>query len=277
MIDAHHHFWRYRAADFGWVTDEMAVLRRDFLPEDLEQAMSGAGVTGCISVQATQTVEETQWLLALAGKHPFIRGVVGWVPLRDPGLGQILDRFAGDPSFCGVREILQGSPEWEYFDSTEFHRGLHELTERGIPYDLLIFQSQLPIATRLVDAHPGQLFILDHLAKPEIGEVFPEAWGEGIAELSKRPNVLCKFSGLATEVRGREWSVDLLRPYFEIVLEAFGADRLLFGSDWPVCLLRSGYAHWVAAVKELAASLSTSEQAAIFSDTARRAYSLKSA
>ena len=275
MIDAHHHLWKYHAEEFGWVTDEMALLRNDFLPADLEVAISNTGVTGCITVQASQTLEETEWLLSLAALHPVIKGIVGWVPLKSPSVGALLDRLRKDPYFLGVREILQGATDEEYFDSEDFNRGLRELTVRAIPYDLLIFQNQLLRATSFVDDHPEQLFILDHSAKPEIGTLFPEAWVEGIKELSKRQNVLCKFSGLVTEVRRDVWSVELLRPYFEAVLEAFGAKRVMFGSDWPVCLLKSDYGRWVAAVKELTAELSASEKEAIFSGTAKRAYSLE--
>ena len=275
MIDAHHHLWKYHAEEFGWVTDEMALLRNDFLPADLEVAISNTGVTGCITVQASQTLEETEWLLSLAALHPVIKGIVGWVPLKSPSVGALLDRLRKDPYFLGVREILQGATDEEYFDSEDFNRGLRELTVRAIPYDLLIFQNQLLRATSFVDDHPEQLFILDHSAKPEIGTLFPEAWVEGIKELSKRSNVLCKFSGLVTEVRRDVWSVELLRPYFEAVLEAFGAKRVMFGSDWPVCLLKSDYGRWVAAVKELTAELSASEKEAIFSGTAKRAYSLE--
>ncbi len=276
MIDAHHHFWTYNAPEFSWVTDDMAVLRQDFLPRQLEEAVAGTGVSGVVTVQAKQSVEETEWLLGLAGCGERIKGVVGWVPLKDPGVGAILDRLRENARFCGVREIVQGAPDAGFFDSPDFHRGLRELTARDCPYDLLVFQNQLASATRFVDAHPGQRFILDHLAKPEIrGERPPPEWERGLRELAKRQNVFCKFSGVVTEVREGDWSVERLRPYFETALEAFGSKRLLFGSDWPVCLLRSGYAAWVAAVRELAASLSEPERAAFFGETACAAYGLK--
>jgi L-fuconolactonase len=274
MIDAHQHFWTYCAEEFGWVTDEMALLRHDFLPRHLEHAVRNTEVVGCVTVQARQSVEETEWLLGLAAQNQFIKGVVGWVPLKDPAVGAVLDRLAGDAHFRGVREILQGAPDGDFFTCSEFHRGLRELTARGLPYDLLIFHHQLAGATRLVDEHPDQLFILDHIAKPEIREVFADEWAKGIGELARRQNVVCKFSGVVTEVRGPGWSVEGLRPYFETVLGAFGAERLLFGSDWPVCLLRSDYLRWISAVRELAAPLSAGEREAFFSGNARRAYAL---
>ena len=277
MIDSHHHFWKYQADEFGWVTDEMAVLRQDFLLHQLEDAIAGTGVDGVITVQAKQSLAETEWLLDLAAQDSLIKGVVGWVPLKDPSLGAILDRLKSNAHFRGVREILQGASDAEFFDCPEFHRGIRELTLRGIPYDLLIFHHQLDSAMRFVDEHPNQRFILDHIAKPEIGNVFAEQWAKKIRELANRKNVFCKFSGVATEVRESAWDVKLIRPYFETVLEAFGCDRLLFGSDWPVCLLRTDYRRWISAVRELCAPLSVDECKAIFSKTARTAYVLSPA
>jgi len=277
MIDSHHHFWKYQADEFGWVTDEMAILRQDFLAQGLEDAVAGTGVDGVITVQAKQSLAETEWLFDLAAQNSLIKGVVGWVPLKDASLGAILDRLKSNAHFRGVREILQGASDAEFFDCPEFHRGIRELTLRGIPYDLLIFHHQLDSAMRFVDEHPNQRFILDHIAKPEIGNVFAEQWAKKIRELANRKNVFCKFSGVATEVRESAWDVKLIRPYFETVLEAFGCDRLLFGSDWPVCLLRTDYRRWISAVRELCAPLSVDECKAIFSETARTAYVLSPA
>jgi L-fuconolactonase len=275
MIDAHHHLWRYNAEEFGWVTHDMAVLRQDFLPKHLEQAVAGTGITGAVVVQAKQSAAETEWLLALAAQNQLIQGVVGWVSLKDPFVGAVLDRLAGDPHFRGVREILQGAPNTQFFACPDFHRGIRELTLRGIPYDLLIFHHQLDSAMRFVDEHPNQRFILDHIAKPEIRKGFADQWAKEIRELAKRQNVFCKFSGVVTEVRKPAWDVEIIRPYFETVLEAFDSSRLMFGSDWPVCLVRTVYARWVSAMQELAAALSISEREAIFSGTARIAYDLK--
>ena len=274
MIDSHHHFWKYQADEFGWVTDEMAVLRQDFLLHQLEDAIAGTGVDGVITVQAKQSLAETEWLLDLAAQDSLIKGVVGWVPLKEPSLGAILDRLKSNAHFRGVREILQGASDAEFFDCPEFHRGIRELTLRGIPYDLLIFHHQLDGAMRFVDEHPNQRFILDHIAKPEIGNVFAEQWAKKIRDLAQRQNVFCKFSGVATEVRESAWGVKLIRPYFETVLEAFSSHRLLFGSDWPVCLLRTDYRRWISAVQELCAPLSFDERHEIFSETARIAYTL---
>jgi L-fuconolactonase len=275
VIDSHHHLWSYNAEEFGWVTHDMAVLRQDFLPQHLEQAVAGTGVTGAVVVQAKQSVEETEWLLGLAAQNQLIQGVVGWVPLKDPSIGALLDRLVGDSHFRGVREILQGAPDAQFLDCPDFHRGIRELTLRGIPYDLLILPCQLVNATRFVDAHPNQRFILDHIAKPEIRDAWAKDWEIKIRELAARQNVFCKFSGVVTEVLEPTWDLETIRPYFETVLEAFGGTRLMFGSDWPVCLLRSDYPRWVSVVKELVAPLSVRERDAIFSATARAAYNLK--
>lgn len=274
MIDAHHHFWTYVEAEFDWISDGMAILRQNFLPEDLETVTGKAGVTGVVTVQARQTLEETNWLLTLAAKNSLIKGVVGWVPLKDPQIGNILDQVAANPRLRGVREVLQGMPDEQFLTSAEFNRGIEALTLRAIPYDLLIFHHQLASATRFVDRHPNQRFILDHIAKPAIGTIWASDWAREIHELAKRPNVFCKFSGVITEVSDGPWSVERIRPYFETVVEAFSPSRLMFGSDWPVCLLGSDYVRWVATVKELARSLPAGDQQAIFTGAACTAYAL---
>jgi L-fuconolactonase len=275
MIDSHQHFWRYNADEFGWVTDDMAILRNDFLPASLQQAIAGTGVDGVVTVQARRSMTETEWLLDLARQHPLIKGVVGWVPLKDPAVGEILDRLAENPLFRGVREVIQGEPDTEFLDCPAFHRGVRELTSRGIPYDLLIFHYQLSGAIKFVDAHPNQRFVVDHIAKPEIRNASNHAWAYNLKELAKRPNVFCKFSGVTTEVRELSWDISLIRPCFETAIEAFGVTRLMFGSDWPVCLLRTTYTRWMVALKELAANLSDHERMAFFSRTVRNAYNLK--
>jgi L-fuconolactonase len=252
----------------------MAILRNDFLPVHLQQAIAGTGVDGVLTVQARRSRIETEWLLDLARQHQLIKGVVGWVPLKDPAVGEILDRLTENALFCGVREVIQGEPDHQFLQCPAFHRGIRELTLRGIPYDLLIFHYQLSGAIEFVDAHPNQRFVLDHIAKPEIQTASNHAWANSLKELAKRPNVFCKFSGVTTEVRESSWDLPLIRPFFETAIEAFGADRLMFGSDWPVCLLRTDYTRWMVTLKELAAKLSDHERMAFFFDTARNAYNL---
>jgi L-fuconolactonase len=275
LIDSHHHFWRYDAEEYAWIDDAMNRLRRDYLARDLEEVAWKAGVTGVVSVQARESLAETEFLLGLGGDCALVRGVVGWAPLADPGVGDILDRWAGQGLFKGVREVMQGREDEEFFGNPSFHRGLRELTRRGLPYDVLVYANQLPATIRMVDAHPEQRFLLDHLAKPAIrGGGFPKDWARDVRMLAERENVLCKLSGMVTEVRDPAWHLELLRPYFDHVLEAFGPERLMFGSDWPVCLLRVEYGTWVEVARSLTEGLAESERDAFFAGTATKAYGL---
>jgi L-fuconolactonase len=275
MWDAHHHFWAYDPPQFGWINDAMAVLRRDFGPGELEAAIAGTGVDGVISVQARSSLDETAFLLAEARQCDLVKGVVGWVPLSDPNVGAMLDPLVENLWFKGVREVIQGQPDDAFFGNHAFHRGLHELTRRDVPFDLLVHAHQLQSAMRFVDAHPEQRFVLDHIGKPVIRrEAFDAEWARDLRALAERERVLCKFSGVVTEVRDDRWDAALIRPYFETALEAFGARRLLFGSDWPVCLTRTRYDGWVEVVRELAAPLTADERQAFFVDNTRHAYTL---
>jgi len=277
MIDAHHHFWRYNEQEYGWIAPEQAELRADFLPEQLKSECEAVGVGGVVSVQARTTLEETNALLEFAAKHDFIAGVVGWVDLRSPDVSSTLDRYSEHPRFVGVREICQGAADEDYFDHSAFNRGVEELTRRDLTYDILIFADQLRSATRFVDRHPTQSFVVDHCAKPPIRRgQFAKTWAKDLAELALRENVFCKFSGLTTEVRdGAAWDAELLRPYFEAVVAAFGPRRVMFGSDWPVSIQSTSYERWIVASKTLLASLTAAEQSAVLVDTALRFYGLR--
>ena len=272
-IDAHHHFWRYTPAEYGWIDDPMAAIRRDFLPSDLAGEIRSAQVDAVISVQACQTVAETEWLLDLAAAHPWVAGVVGWAPLADPAVDKVLDRLAAHPRFKAVRHVLQAEPD-AYMDRPDFNAGLAKLRDRNLTYDILVFHSQLPAAIRLVDRHPDQIFVLDHIAKPPIrtGEVEP--WAHNLTELARRSNVFCKLSGVVTEADYTSWTVEQILPYMETALAAFGPERLLFGSDWPVCRVAITYQDWVRTVDRFAQTLSASERQALFCDNAVRAYRL---
>jgi L-fuconolactonase len=272
-IDAHHHFWRYNAAEYDWVDDSMSVLKRDFLPADLSAPLEAAGVRGVISVQARQTIEETRWLLSLAAGHDFIAGVVGWVPLASPTLRAELVRLAESTKLRGVRHVVQGEPDPRFLERPDFSAGVDALREFGLTYDLLILERQLPAALAFVDRHPGQVFVVDHAAKPRIREHALEPWRTHMRELARRPEVYCKLSGLVTEA-APDFSDADLRPYADAVLEAFGPTRVMFGSDWPVCLVASSYERWIEMVRTFTASLTASERAEVLGGTARRAYHL---
>jgi L-fuconolactonase len=270
VIDAHHHLWRYTAAGYGWIDDSMAVLRRDFLPDDLLAEMQAAGIDHSIAVQARQTVEETAWLLELAAHNNFIAGVVGWGPLASPDLEVFLEKYADATKLVGLRHVVQAEPEG-FLDAPAFNAGVARLLPTDLVYDILIFERQLEEATRFVDLHPQQSFVLDHIAKPRIAEALLEPWATQVRELARRPNVVCKLSGMVTEA-GPGWTEDSLRPYIDIVVEAFGPRRLMAGSDWPVCLAASGYAQWWQTLRNYFASFTEAERQAIFGGTAASVY-----
>jgi L-fuconolactonase len=273
-IDSHHHFWRYDPVQYDWIDDSMRVLRRDFLPEHLHAALEEAKVDGVVSVQARQTMEETRWLLSLAQQHDFIRGVVGSAPLASPELKRELESLAGEDKLVGVRHVVQDEPDENFILREDFNAGVAALAEFGLRYDILILERHLPQTIRFVDRHPNQIFILDHVAKPRIRDDEIDGWLRNIQELARRGNVYCKVSGMVTEADPRNWAPRQLRPYFDAVLESFGPDRLMFGSDWPVCLVGVGYAHWADVVRGWTRELCPAERDRIFGGTAIEAYGL---
>lgn len=272
-IDAHQHFWRYTPEEYDWISDDMGAIRRNFYPADLAPLLAAARVDGTVAVQARQLLEETMQLLEHTQRHPFIRGVVGWVPLTDPKITRLLDELRGEKKLKGVRHVLQGEPD-AFMTDPAFNAGLRAVTERGLSYDLLVRAPQLPAAIALVDRHPSLPFVLDHIAKPVISGAPPAEWRRDLAELARRPNVCCKFSGLVTEVPGRSWTPELLWPYFDVVLALFGPDRLMFGSDWPVCLVATEYTRWDRFIESCVTGLAPAERKGILGDTAARFYRL---
>jgi L-fuconolactonase len=275
-IDAHQHFWHYDAAAYSWIDESMRTIRRDFLPSDLAPALATSGVDGTVAVQARQSLAETEWLLQLSRTFPWIKGVVGWLPLAEQGaaIGRLLEHFGTLNRFKGVRHVLQAEPD-AYFSDPGFNDALAEVARAGLTYDLLIVARQLPVALTWVDRHPALRIVLDHIAKPIVDGAPSLEWSRSIRELARRPNLYCKFSGVVTEVPGWRWSPELLRPYFEVVLEAFGPERLMFGSDWPVCLVATDYPRWHATVENLLLPLSPPERAAIMGGAAATAYRLE--
>ncbi|QDU56972.1 amidohydrolase family protein [Aeoliella mucimassa] len=275
IIDAHHHFWNYTALEFGWISDSMSVLANDYLPPDLSNAISTTDVDRVLSVQARQSTEETTWLLDLAAEHEFVCGVVGWLPLVDGEVAALLERFSQNPWLRGIRHIVHDEPDDDFILNSDFNRGVSLLAGFDLTYDILIFERHLPLTIQFVDDHSDLRLVLDHIAKPRIADGALEPWRTQIVELARRPNVYCKVSGMVTEADCATWSADALRPYFDVVLEAFGPQRLMFGSDWPVCLLASDYAKWFEVVRSWTAELTPSEQQQLFSGTAIEAYQLQ--
>jgi L-fuconolactonase len=277
VIDSHHHFWHYNQAEYGWIPDAWAPLRRNYLPADLHAELKTAGVDGVVTVQARQSLEETRWLLDLAAQHAFIRGVVGWAPLVDASLPQVIEELRAHPAarkLRSFRHVLQAEADDAYMLREDFNRGLRHLTRLGYVYDILILEKHLPNTLRFVDLHPDQTFIVDHIAKPRIAAGELEPWARNLRELAKRAHVSCKLSGMVTEDDVSRWSPERLRPYFDVVIEAFGPSRLLFGTDWPVCLAGVSYQGWKQTVEHALARLTKAEQADIMGGNALRLYGL---
>lgn len=274
-IDAHQHFWRYDPVRDAWITEAMAVLRRDFLPADLAPLLEANMVDGCVAVQADQSEGETQFLLDLAREHSFVRGVVGWVDLRSPQVADRLAHFAGDRRFRGVRHLVQGEPNDEFLLQDDVVRGIRALTPLNLTYDLLLVPRQLRAATRLAAMLPDQRFVLDHIAKPLIRDGILEPWASDLGALAMQPNVWCKLSGLITEADWAAWKPTQLRQYLDVVVESFGVDRLMWGSDWPVCLLAGSYEEVREVIAEYLVRFSVDERTAIFGGNATTFYGLE--
>jgi len=240
-IDAHQHFWRYTPDEYDWIDDSMSILRRDFLPADFQPELAQTGFDACVTVQARQSLEESRWLLELAGGNPFIAGVVGWVDLGAENVRDQLGEFSQNPKFLGVRHIVQAEADDRYLLRPDFLRGIASLEEFNLTYDVLIYPRHLPVAIEFVQRFPKQRFVLDHLAKPFIKAHAIEPWASHIRELAKSPNIFCKLSGMLTEADWKSWDPAHFRPYLETALEAFGPGRLMIGSDWPVCKVAGSY------------------------------------
>jgi len=273
-IDSHQHFWKYSAPEYSWIGKGMERLAQDYLPADLEPLAREAGIGGSVAVQARQTFEETNWLLDLADRNPFIRGVVGWVDLQSDRVEEQLHACAKRPQCVGVRHVVQDEPDPRFVLQEKFVRGLKHLHHFSLTYDLLIVPHQLPAALELVKKLPEQPFVIDHIAKPQIkaGEI--DAWQQDIQAIASQPHVLCKLSGIVTQATWSSWKREDFTRYLDVVLEAFGPQRLMFGSDWPVCLLAADYTAVAELVKDFLARLSVSEQADVWGGTATRFYRL---
>lgn len=241
IIDAHHHLWKFNEEDYGWIDDTMSILKQDYLPADIERELPGAGISGTVVVQARQSLEETRWLLDLAGKHTFIKGVVGWVELQSDRLEEQLEEFTSRQGLVGVRHVIHDEPGDDFMLRPAFLRGLEKLGKYNLAYDLLLFPGHLKNAVELARLFPEQKFVLDHISKPLIKEGILDPWSEDIEFIAGQPNVWCKVSGMVTEADCKSWKYEDFIPYLDVVVKAFSVDRLMLGSDWPVCLLAGEY------------------------------------
>ncbi len=258
------------------MTEAMAALKRNFLPADLKPLLAASGFEGCVAVQARQSLEETRWLLQLAVQNDFIKGVVGWVDLRAPEVEKQLAVFAGNRLLVGVRHVVQDEPDDAFMLREDFQRGVAQLAEYGLAYDLLVFPRQLRAVVGLVQAFPEQRFVLDHIAKPLIAEGKMEPWATEIRELARAGNVTCKLSGMVTEAKWTGWKAEDFRPYLDVVFEAFGTERLMIGSDWPVCTLAGDYVSVVGIVKDYVAQLPVEQRDGVLGGNCARTYGIGS-
>lgn len=273
-IDSHQHFWRYNSDDYPWIDDSRQPLKLDYMPPDLQPLMTATGIDGTVAVQARQYLRETEFLLELADQYDFIRGVVGWVDMRADDVEAQLERFAPHPRMVGVRHIVHDEADDRFMLGGNFLRGLAKLAACDLRYDLLLFPRHLPIAIDVVKRFPEQPFVLDHIAKPFIKDGLLEPWERDIRQLAAHDNVWCKVSGMVTEAAWGGWTQADYIPYLDVVFDCFGVDRLMFGSDWPVCTLSGSYSQVVGIVKTYIAALSADEQAAVMGGNASVFYQL---
>ena len=270
-LDAHQHFWSYDAAQYPWIPPG-SPLHRSWLPDDLAALQKPLGFDGSIAVQARQVVAESDWLLGLADKHADVKGVVGWVDLRSDRVEADLERLARHPKFVGVRHVVQEEPDDAFMLGKDFQRGISKLAAFGLTYDILIYPKQLEAALRLAENFPAQPFVLDHIAKPFIKAGVSEPWATQLRRLAKLPNVHCKVSGLLTEADHQAWRPEQFRPYLDTVFEAFGPARLMYGSDWPVCLFAGSYEQAYRLVDDHARGLTDQQRAGLFGGNAAAFY-----
>ena len=274
VIDSHQHFWNYEPVKHAWIDDDMSVIRRDFTPYDLKKVYQENGIDGCVAVQADQTLEETNFLLHLAEEHNFIKGVVGWVDFRAENIEDVLKQYSKFKKLKGFRHVVQGEPDHNFLLRPAFLNGIYKLENYNFTYDILIFPHQLGATLEFVKKFPNQKFVIDHIAKPYIKDGFYEGWATLMTEIGKHKNVFCKLSGMITEGDYSTWTPQQIEPYMHLILKAFGPDRIMFGSDWPVCLVAGTYKKVKELVTNFIATLSPVEQQAIMGKNAIKFYNL---
>jgi len=275
IIDAHHHLWHYNNSEYGWIDESMSILKRDYLPDDLLKEITGSGVSGTVVVQARQTLEESRWLLDLSSKYPFIKGVVAWVDLCSAELTSQLYELSANPALVGVRHVIHDEPDDNFMLRPDFIRGIEQLSSFNLTYDLLLFPKHLGRAIELVNRFPEQKFVLDHISKPFIRTGILQPWKDDIEALAAQPNVWCKISGMVTEARHKDWKYEDFYPYLDVIYNAFGSDRLMLGSDWPVCRLAGEYNEVMDIPVRYFETLSSSDREKIFSTNCVEFYNLK--
>lgn len=272
-IDSHQHFWKFDPVRDSWIDETMQNIQRDFLPEDLEPLLKENQFEGCVAVQASQSEEETHFLLDLASKNDFIKGVVGWIDLQNENIQERLQFFSNQKKLKGFRHVVQGEPD-DFMNGEAFRNGIAALKEFDYTYDILIFHRQLPAAISLIKDFPNQKFVIDHIAKPDIKSGSIDSWKKGIEEIAKYDNVWCKISGMVTEADWKNWKPEDLKPYLDVIFENFSTDKILYGSDWPVLNVASDYNEVVKTLEEYISNFSVEDQNKIWSENANAFYEL---
>ena len=274
VIDSHQHFWNYEPVKHDWIDDDMSVIRRDFLPSDLKKEYDNYGIDGCVAVQADQTLAETDFLLQLSNENDFIKGIVGWVDLRSETIKTDLEKYSIHKKIKGFRHVVQGDPDHNFLLRSNFLRGISTLKHFDFTYDILVFPHQLGAVLEFVKRFPNQKFVIDHIAKPYIKDGFFNGWATLMKNIATYQNVECKISGMITEADYKSWTPAQIEPYMDVVLNAFGSSRIMYGSDWPVCLVAGNYKQVKDLVTHFIANLSVSEQADIMGNNAIKFYNL---
>lgn len=271
-LDSHVHFWNYDHNEFSWIGENMSALKKNFLPSDISKNLQSFDFDGIIAVQARQKAEETKWLLELASKYLFIKGVVGWVDLCSPEIEKQLDEFTSYSKLVGVRHVVHDEPDDAFMARHDFQYGISLLSKYGLTYDLLLFPKHLPLAAQLVSHFPNQKFVLDHIAKPFIKNQLQEPWSQDIAKLAKNPNVYCKLSGMVTEADWDNWNPNDFKYYFDWVFSCFDQNRIMIGSDWPVCTVAGSYNRVISLVIDYLKKFDEEIQNKILGENCRRFY-----
>jgi L-fuconolactonase len=271
-IDSHNHFWVYNELDYSWISDDLKLLKRNFVSEDILVELNKNQMDGCIAVQARQSLAETEWLLELADKSDFIKGVVGWVDLKTNSVESQLAKYSKNPKFVGVRHVVQDEQDENFVLSEAFLNGISLLSKYNLTYDILIFEHQLPSIIQLVTKFPNQKFVVDHIAKPKIREGLISPWKENIAKLATFSNVCCKLSGMLTEADWNSWKKDDFKAYLDVVFYCFGVDRLMYGSDWPVCQLAGSYQQTLSLITDYMCKYTDQQKASVLGENAFKFY-----
>lgn len=274
VIDSHQHFWKYEPVKHDWIDDNMSVIRRDFSPSDLAKVYQENSIDGCVAVQADQTLEETDFLIDLASNNNFIKGIVGWVDLRSENIENVLEKYSTNKIVKGFRHVVQGEADHNFLLRPNFSRGISLLEKYNFTYDILVFPHQLGAVLEFVKKFPNQKFVIDHIAKPYIKDGYFDGWATMMTAIGKHENVSCKMSGMVTEAEYNTWTPEQIHPYMNTALEAFGSKRILFGSDWPVCLVAGNYNKIKKLTTDFISQLSQIEQDSIMGNNAIEFYNL---